>query len=127
MNTTTQGAFAEQQAARYLTIKGYKIVARNFRATGGEIDIVAQQRNTLVFVEVKQRASQAFGGPLAAVTKTKQKRISCASIQFIKTHANLKYNEIRFDVICILPAGIEHIENAFFTYFTFNCHNYMLI
>ncbi len=114
MNTTTQGALAEEQAATYLVQKGYKIVARNFRTTGGELDIVAQLRNTLVVVEVKQRASNAFGGPLAAVTRTKQKRISYASTQFIKTHQNLKFDEIRFDVICILPAEIEHIENAFF-------------
>ena len=114
MNTTTQGTLAEEQASTYLTKKGYKILARNFRATGGELDIVAQRRNILVFVEVKQRSSQAFGGPLAAVTKTKQKRIAYASIQFIKTHTNIKFSEIRFDVVCILPAEIEHIENAFF-------------
>lgn len=114
MNTTTQGALAEEQAATYLTGKGYKIVARNFRAIGGEIDIVAQLHRTLIFVEVKQRSSQAFGGPLAAVTKTKQKRVAGASAQFIKMHPSIKFDEIRFDVICILPTGIEHIENAFF-------------
>ncbi len=113
MNTTQQGAQGEEQAAQYLSQKGHRILARNFRATGGEIDIVTLQKNTLVFVEVKERASHAFGGPIAAVTPTKQKRIAHAALQFIKIHKKLTYNTVRFDVICILPAEIEHIENAF--------------
>ena len=114
MNTTSLGALAEQQAADYLTQHGYKLVARNFRATGGEIDLVVSYKKQLIFVEVKQRASQTFGGPLAAVTKTKQQRIARAATQFIKTHPQITYNEIRFDIICILPGEIEHIKNAFF-------------
>lgn len=113
MNTTQQGAQAEEQATQYLSQKGYRVLARNFRATGGEIDIVAFQKDTLVFVEVKERASQAFGGPIAAVTSTKQKRIVHAALQFIKIHKKVTYDAIRFDVICILPEEIEHIENAF--------------
>ncbi len=114
MNTTIQGMLAEEKAASYLTQKGYQIIARNFRATGGEIDLVALDHKALVFVEVKKRTSQAFGGPIAAVTKTKQKRIVCASVQFMKTHTNLTFEEIRFDVIGISPDEIEHLENAFF-------------
>ena len=113
MNTTTQGTLAEQQAAEYLEQRGYTITARNFRCTGGEIDLVAQLKKTLVFVEVKQRTSDAFGGPLAAVTKTKQQRVARAAAQFIKTHPQIGYDEIRFDVICILAGNIEHLENAF--------------
>ena len=114
MNTTTQGTLAEEQAASYLTQKGYQIIGRNFRVTGGEIDLIAMAHKTLVFVEVKKRSSQAFGGPIAAVTKTKQKRIAYASVQFIKMHTNLKFEEIRFDVIGISPDEMEHLENAFF-------------
>ncbi len=114
MNTTAQGALAEQQAADYLTRHGYKLLGRNFRATGGEIDLIFAYKKWLVFVEVKERASQAFGGPLAAVTKTKQQRVARAATQFIKTHPQLTYDEIRFDIICILPGKIEHIKNAFF-------------
>ncbi len=114
MNTTTQGSWAEQQAADFLAQRGYRIIARNFRATGGEIDIVATFKKMLVFVEVKQRASNAFGGPLAAVTKAKQQRVARAATQFIKTHPQLLKDEMRFDVICMLPGEIEHIENAFY-------------
>lgn len=113
MNTSTSGALAEEQAAHYLEEKGYRLLARNFRATGGEIDIVCSWGKMLVFVEVKERASNAFGGPIAAVTPTKQKRVAHAAVQFIKINKKLSYDSIRFDVICILPAGIEHIENAF--------------
>ena len=109
----TSGALGEEQAANYLAQKGYRIVQRNFRATGGEIDIVARWKDTLVFVEVKQRSYTAFGGPLAAVTKAKQLRIARAATQFIKTHPNVSYKQLRFDVICILPEGTEHVENAF--------------
>lgn len=113
MTTTSQGALAEQQAADYLTRHGYCLLARNFRATGGEIDLVVSDKKTLVFVEVKQRASKAFGGPLAAVTKTKQQRVARAAAQFIKTHPHITYDAIRFDVICILAGQTTHLPNAF--------------
>ena len=113
MNTSTQGALAEAQAAQYLINKGHHIIGRNFRTTGGEIDIITSIKKTLVFVEVKQRASNAFGGPIAAVTPAKQKRIAQTAVEFIKTHQDVIYDSIRFDVICMLPTGIEHIENAF--------------
>lgn len=114
MNSSQQGALAEEQAANYLIQKGHHLLAQNFRAVGGELDLVTLHHNTLIFVEVKQRASQAFGGPIAAVTPRKQKRIVQAAMQFIKMHKEVKFDGIRFDVVCILPAEIEHIENAFF-------------
>ena len=109
-----QGNWGEAQAAAYLTKKGYRILERNYRAVGGEIDLVACLKKTLIFVEVKQRSYSAFGGPIAAVTKTKQLRVAKAATQFIKTHKNVSYDEIRFDVICILGGEITHLENAFF-------------
>lgn len=110
----TLGAQGEEQAARYLTKKGHKILARNFRSAGGELDIVSRLKKMLVFTEVKQRSYEAFGGPLAAVTKTKQHRIAKTAAAFIKSHPDVAYDEIRFDVICILNGEITHLENAFF-------------
>ena len=69
MNTTAKGLAAESQAAAYLQAKGYTLLARNFRTPHGEVDLILQHKKTLVFVEVKQRASVAFGGPVAAVTR----------------------------------------------------------
>lgn len=109
----TQGSFGEDQAATYLQTLGYHILARNFSTPFGELDIVAQDGKTLVFVEVKARASKAYGGPLAAVTKAKQFKISRTAIYFLKVKA-LKYDSIRFDVIGVLDGKIEHIKRAFF-------------
>lgn len=110
--TRKAGQSGEEQAALFLTQNGYTILARNFLACGGELDIVAQHKKMLVFVEVKARASMAFGGPAGAVTATKQRRIVRAALQYIKVKAP-KFDSIRFDVVCVLPEKIEHIENAF--------------
>ncbi len=112
MTTSQTGHKGEEQAAQFLRQKGYQILARNFVAAGGELDIVAQHQKTLVFVEVKTRASMAFGGPAAAVTRTKQQRLARAAIQYLKAKTP-KFDSIRFDVICVLPDTIEHIVHAF--------------
>ena len=108
----TSGQQGEAKAAAYLTAKGYRILARNFAAVGGEIDIVAQDGKTLVFVEVKTRAYEAFGGPIGAVTQSKQQKIARAATQYIKANG-LKFDRIRFDIVGVLPEKIEHVENAF--------------
>lgn len=113
MNTTQAGALGEEQAARYLQQKGWTIKERNFSAPAGEIDIIAQDKKTLVFVEVKTRAYRAYGGPLAAVTPAKQKKIAQTALAYLKAKG-LKFDSIRFDVLCVLPEGIEHVPNAFF-------------
>ncbi len=113
MNTTAKGQAAETQAAAYLQAKGYTLLARNFRTAYGEIDLVMRREKCLVFVEVKKRNSQAFGGPVAAVTPAKQKRIAGAAAYFIKTHPALTYDQIRFDIISILPGQTEHLQHAF--------------
>lgn len=110
MNTTGQAG--EARAATFLEGKGYRILARNYRVRGGEIDLVAQDKKTLVFVEVKARSYTAFGGPLAAVTPAKQRKIALAATQFLK-EKSLKFDSIRFDVVCVLPEQIDHLEGAF--------------
>ena len=112
MNTTQNGALAEHKAQAFLQQKGYRILARNYRKTCGEIDIIAQERKTLVFVEVKNRATAAFGGPLTAITKSKQNKIAQTAALYIKENAP-KFDSIRFDAICLLGKEIMHIPNAF--------------
>jgi len=112
MNTTQSGALGEEAACRYLMTKKYRILARNYRKSCGEIDLIALDGKTLVFVEVKKRASLAFGGPIMAVTAAKQHKIALTAQYFIKENT-LKFDSIRFDVICLLPGKTEHIENAF--------------
>lgn len=109
----THGAQAENLAAHFLQKKGYKILDRNYRKTCGEIDLIALDGKTLVFAEVKSRSSAAFGGPLAAITKSKQNKISATALLYIKEKAP-KFDSIRFDAVCLLDGEITHLPNAFF-------------
>ena len=110
-----QGNKAEEQAAEYLKEKGYKILERNFACKVGEIDIIAQDtQNTIVFVEVKQRKTDLFGGGLAAVNKAKQKRIALTAAAYIKK-TKINYFALRFDIITITGNVLQHYENAFTT------------
>ena len=108
-----QGNKAEEQAAQHLKEKGYKILDRNFSCKMGEIDIIAQDKQkTLVFVEVKQRKTNLFGGGLAAVNKAKQRRITLTAAAYInKTKIN--YTALRFDIITVTAGVLTHYENAF--------------
>ena len=74
-----RGAAAEALAAEYLSARGLAIVARNYRCRGGEIDLIARDGDTLVFVEVRLRSSTAFGGAAAGITAAKRRRIALAA------------------------------------------------
>lgn len=112
MTTKDIGDAGEEQARRFLISQGFAILACNYRAPGGELDLIARDGDALVFVEVKKRASNAFGGPLAAITKTKQERVALAAAHYIK-EKKPKFDSIRFDAVCILPGRVEHLKNAF--------------
>ena len=109
------GTFGEKLALKYLGKKGYKILDTNFRIRGGEIDIIALDSNTVVYIEVKTRSSRTFGLPEEAVNYYKIKFIERASKFYRLQHANLPQGE-RIDVIAVdLPnKKIRHIENAGF-------------
>jgi putative endonuclease len=106
------GVEGEVLAARLLQSQGMKILARGFRAGHCEIDIVAADGKTLVFAEVKARSSSAFGGPLLAVTKAKQDKISACATAYLKTLPKLP-DSVRFDVIAITAGSPVHIKDAF--------------
>jgi putative endonuclease len=112
------GQRGEAAAARYLCRRGYKILARGDRFGPGELDLVALDRETIVFVEVKTRQSHEAGHPAEAVDGPKQRRLTRLAVTFLKRHGLLEC-PARFDVIAVTwPAGrrrpaIEHVENAF--------------
>ncbi len=109
------GIEGEVSAKMFLEDKGYKILDTNISFRGvGEIDIVAMDGETLVFVEVKARKDDKYGHPLDAVNLTKRKRIVAASGHYIAENKTLKYKDIRYDVIAILGEEIEHYEDAFY-------------
>lgn len=108
----------EELAAAHLKKKGYQILVQNYRALRGEIDLVAQDGNRIVFVEVKTRRSLKFGLPQEAVTPRKQQQISKIALAYLQAR-DLLNAPCRFDVIAIRLSSqlkllhLEHIKNAF--------------
>lgn len=100
MSTVRAGKLGEQIAMQILRRKGYKILQRNFRSKFGEIDIVAEDRGVLVFVEVKTRWSRKFGYPEEAVTSWKLRSIIKTGDYYKLTHPNTP-GLIRIDVVAI--------------------------
>jgi putative endonuclease len=110
------GARGEALAAAYLTDAGYRVVECNYRCQFGEIDIVAWDGATLVFVEVKCRHSEAYGAPQLAVGMKKQNRISKVALHYV-AEKHLQNRPARFDVVAVLllpsETRIELIRGAF--------------
>jgi putative endonuclease len=111
------GQGGEDTAAAYLQAAGYRILARNYRTRLGEIDIVACDGDTLVFVEVKVRRSPSFGSAKAAVTAAKRRRLSMLALQYLKSPAGRRFSRARFDVVALdrqdREPRIELVQNAF--------------
>ena len=110
------GRSGEDTAALHLQGIGCEIVARNWRCSEGEIDIIARDRNVLVICEVKTRSSSAFALPSDAVNRTKRDRLRRLAYLWLKDNPGAA--EVRFDVISVLrDAGgqdtIEHLRDAF--------------
>jgi len=111
MNRKALGTEGEKMAVAYLTARGYRIRERNFRCRLGEIDLVAEEGRTLVFIEVKTRRSRRFGLPKEAVTLTKQARLRRIAEYYLLTHGGGD-RPCRFDVlgVAIGPDGRAHME-----------------
>ena len=106
------GTIGEIDAEKYLKDKGFVIVTTNYKNLMGEIDIIAKDKNVLVFVEVKSRATLLYGRPCEAVDERKQHKIRKTAELYLVTTKNY-YIDVRFDVIEILGDEINHIINAF--------------
>ncbi|MGD8470245.1 MAG: YraN family protein [Desulfobacterales bacterium] len=110
------GEQGEALAARRLKKAGYKIIETNYRTRLGEIDIIAKDKDTIVFVEVKSRRSVYFGNPKQAVTLQKQKKISMVALYYLKSTGQ-STAKARFDVVTVVSnqdkTQVEIIKNAF--------------
>jgi putative endonuclease len=110
------GKKGEDLAVRFLKKRGYRIIEKNYVCKMGEMDIIAKEKDTLVFVEVKTRTSTTFGPPQLAVNPTKQMQLSKVALSYLKAK-QLEDVKARFDVVAILlgPKGeeIELIKDAF--------------
>jgi len=110
-----RGNQAEDNALHYLKQKKYKLLQRNFSTKAGEVDLIMQDGESLVFIEVRYRKNADFGGAAASITHKKQQRIIKAALAYQQTHA--PQSSMRFDVVAIegIDATLNHIINAFGT------------
>ena len=111
------GNTGEKLASDFLKKKGYKIRDTNFRCREGEIDIVAEKKGCLVFVEVRTKASSGFGSPEESVTFAKKEKLIASALTYLNNHQNLPESwRIDFVAVELDPNGktkrIELIENA---------------
>ena len=116
MDNKSLGSRGEEAAALYLKHHGYKILERNFRVPAGEIDIVAEQGDTLVFAEVKTRRSDRCGRPAQAVDYRKQQKIIMIAKWYLRQR-HMEECPCRFDVLEVYARGetcrIRHLAGAF--------------
>ena len=113
MNKRTVGAANEARAVQYLQKRGYMLVLQNYRCFCGEIDIIAEEDGTLVFLEVKYRRTTEYGLPEQAVDSRKMRRIRNAAMCFLKEHRLPQDMPLRFDVVAMDEREIRLYQNAF--------------
>jgi putative endonuclease len=117
MSRASLGRAGEAQAARFLEAQGYVLLARNWRIREGELDIVAQEGDTLAFVEVKTRRTHTHGAGEESIDARKQQRLAQLAERFLAAHPELTFRQCRFDVVVIdytqRPAQIRLYRNAF--------------
>jgi putative endonuclease len=117
MKKRETGILGEKVAGEFLGRNGYQIIETNYRCPGGEIDIIARQRDTLVFIEVRAKTSRRFGIPEESITPIKMERLRTVAAHYGQNHDNLPEAR-RIDVVAIemdrhgRVARIELIENA---------------
>lgn len=107
------GKAAEEVAETFLQQKGLKLVERNFRCPYGEIDLIMRDGETLVFVEVRFRRNNHFGGAAMSITPSKQQKLSCSAEHYLQIHGS---TACRFDVVLMQATeqnAVEWIQNAF--------------
>lgn len=112
MSTRYTGLDGEATARDYLTGIGARIIDRNVKIGGGEIDIIAMIDGVCAFIEVKRRTGTRYGRPSEAVTPSKMRKIIRAASIYAAMHG-LSDSPLRFDVIELLPGEINHIPSAF--------------
>jgi len=107
------GDAAEKQACRFLTARGLRLIEENYRCFRGEIDLIMQDNEDIVFVEVRSRSSIKYGSAADSVTKTKQKKIIATATYFLQQKNWLHKTHSRFDIVGIQNTQFDWIKNAF--------------
>ena len=112
-NKKTPGQRAEQRAKNYLQTQGLKLISQNYSSRYGEIDLIMEDNDSVIFIEVRMRKNNDFGGALASIDSKKQKKISNTAQQFMSNKGWLNSKPMRFDAIGIEDNNIEWIKGAF--------------
>jgi putative endonuclease len=110
------GKYGEDVAANFLLDRGYSILERNWRCEFGEIDLIAQHKNSLIFVEVKTRSGNGFGHPFEAITKSKVSRMRKLAASWLESH-DCNESSLRLDAIAVLvqngKVAVEHLKQVY--------------
>ena len=111
------GQDAENTACQYLTSHGLKTLQRNFRCARGEIDIVMEDAQSIVFVEVRYRKNKSYGDGAESITYTKQQKLIRAALYYLQVHPKYSNRPSRFDVVSVSKntesTNIDWIKDAF--------------
>jgi putative endonuclease len=115
MDTLTRGKDAEDRACHYLQTRGLQLLQRNYRSQRGEIDLILQDKDSLVFVEVRYRSHPHFGSAMESVDRRKQSRLIACAKHYMQKHPHSCQQPCRFDVVSVTgpTSAIEWIANAF--------------
>ncbi|MDR2618714.1 MAG: YraN family protein [Treponema sp.] len=108
-----KGKEGEAAAALFLENKGFRILERNFRSRQGEVDLIALDGETVVFIEVKAWSTLGIEALEQGLDEKKQRRIIETAKYFLSSHREYKYMAVRFDVVFVAPQGITHLASAF--------------
>ncbi len=111
MNASRRGKTGEDEAARYLERQGWRVLDRNWRGGAGEIDIVAREGDSIVFVEVKSHADKSWLE--WSVGPDKRRRIVSASKRWLMAHPESDSSYVRYDVVLVREGTVDHIRDAF--------------
>ena len=115
MDRRQRGREAEARACDYLAARGLRLLTRNFRSRRGEIDLVMQDHDSLVFVEVRYRHTAGFGGAAASIDRHKQTRLVACARYYLQSHPHCAQLPCRFDVVSVQgdSGTLDWIRNAF--------------
>jgi putative endonuclease len=100
----------ERIAARHYRLRGYRILGANVVAGGHEVDLIARRGGRLLFVEVKERAREGFGGGVGAVNREKRRRVRHAAASWLRAHPETAALEIGFEVASVVHGQVERLE-----------------
>jgi putative endonuclease len=113
-STTEKGRRAERRVAWHYRLRGYRILGRNVRAGGVELDLIVRRGRRLVFVEVKQKSGRAYGDPLEAVDERKQERLRRGIAAWLGAHPEAAGLEVAVEIAAVRQSGVERVSELLY-------------